>query len=818
MSDIPEWAQQKIQEAREKRLTELNLSCGPFVPYNTRLTHIPDEIFSLEWLQVLNLHGNQLTEIPDVIALLHSLQGLYLSNNQLASLPETIAQLHNLKWLDLSSNRFTYIPEVITQLHNLQGLYLNYNRLAIIPQLITQLQNLQWLDLSNNQFTMLPEGMDQLTSLQELDVGDNQLVVLPEEITQLSELRVLDLRNNRFTALAEGITQLPRLQSLYLDGNPIETPPPEILSLDQSGKADIEKIRGYFRQLTDEQIDHLYEAKLIIVGEGGAGKTTLAKKILNPAYELCDEDTTRGIEVMRWEFPLPEEKTGDSPKSLVFRVNIWDFGGQEIYHATHQFFLTKRSLYALVADSRKEDTDFYYWLNISDLLSDGSPLLLIKNEKQDRRREINDRQLRGQFDNLKESLAVNLATNRGLAEILDCIRHYITHLPHVGTALPKTWVRVRQALEQDPRNYIGLPEYLGICERNGFTRLDDKLQLAGYLHDLGVCLHFQDDVLLKKTVILKPHWGTAAVYKVLDNERVIQNQGRFTRANLADIWRDEQYAGMHDELAALMLKFKLCYELPGSPGVFIAPQLLSPNQPEYKWDETDNLYMRCTYEFMPKGIITHLIVELHRLIADQCYVWRSGVVLEKDHTRAEILEHYGKREMQIRVAGKHKKELLTVVAYELGKIHDSYNRLKYSKWIPCNCAKCETAAEPHFYPFDTLRQFVADRQEHIQCQKSYQMVNVLGLIDDLDISWRNQVSPRNLVSGLRRLLIKHFDIDELRTLCFELGIDYDSLRGESRDDKARELVTYLERRGRLDELVEVGRRLRPDIDWDEAID
>ncbi|WP_347242416.1 hypothetical protein [Nostoc sp. FACHB-888] len=27
-----------------------------------------------------------------------------------------------------------------------------------------------------------------------------------------------------------------------------------------------------------------------------------------------------------------------------FRVNIWDFGGQEIYHATHQFFLTRRSL------------------------------------------------------------------------------------------------------------------------------------------------------------------------------------------------------------------------------------------------------------------------------------------------------------------------------------------------------------------------------------------------------------------------------------------------------------------------------------------
>ena len=144
----------------------------------------------------------------------------------------------------------------------------------------------------------------------------------------------------------------------------------------------------------------------------------------------------------------------------LFRVNLWDFGGQAIYHATHQFFLTKRSLYALVADTRKEDTDFYYWLNVVELLSDNSPLLIILNEKQDRRRDINERQLRGQFANLKEALPTNLADNRGLDRILEEIKHQLTRLPHVGAALPKTWVKVRQALESDPRNYMELQEYL----------------------------------------------------------------------------------------------------------------------------------------------------------------------------------------------------------------------------------------------------------------------------------------------------------------------------------------------------------------------
>ncbi len=771
MSEAPEHILEKIRQAKVNKLTKLDLSSSYNTQKSDKLSSIPPEVFQLEHLEELNLSGNQLQVIPDSIANLCNLTELDLSSNEIIYLPKAITGLHDLKELDLSNNKLTTLPESISEmtqlaelnlwrneltslpesfsrLNNLNDLNVGYNQIKTLPSSISQIQGLSVLWLPANPWNSLPEWdwIANLHNLTALGLGECNLREIPKFVGQLHNLEVLNMVYNQITSIPDSLYDLSMLETLWLTGNGIKEISPKILQLgnlkqivlnenpleippSEVAEKGVEAIKEYFRQVNAEGVDHLYEAKLIIVGEGGAGKTSLAKKIENPSYELTEEDTTKGIEVIRWSFPMRDGRT--------FRANIWDFGGQEIYHATHQFFLTKRSLYVLVADTRKEDTDFYYWLNAVELLSDGSPLLIVKNEKQDRHREINERQLRGQFGNLKETLATNLATNRGLPKILDEVKHYLAGLPHVGSPLPKTWVKVREALEKDERNYIGLGEYFEVCERNGFKGQKDKLQLSGYLHDLGVCLHFQDDPLLRKTVILKPRWGTDAVYKVLDNNRVVANLGKFDRKDLADIWQADEYADMRDELLQLMINFKLCYRMPGSD-LYIAPQLLTENQPHYDWDESDNLILRYTYEFMPKGIITQFIVAVHKMIAGhgQGHVWRSGVVLEDGQTRAEVIEHYGRREIKIRVAGRRGKELMTVVTYELDKIHSSYNRLRYSKLIPCNCPKCEHSQSPHFYPAEVLRKFIDDGQESIQCQSSYQMVAVRGLMDDVaDKTW-----------------------------------------------------------------------------------
>ena len=203
-------------------------------------------------------------------------------------------------------------------------------------------------------------------------------------------------------------------------------------------------------------------------------------------------------------------------------------------------------------------------------------------------------------------------------------------------------------------------------------------------------------------------------------------------------WKDSEYFAMRDELLQLMMRFKLCYPIPNSSDKYIAPQLLSSNEPEYTWDKSHSLILRYKYEFMPKGIITRFIVETHPWIEEQKLVWKSGVILNKDESRAEVIENYNQREIKVRVSGNRKKELLTVVTHELEKIHRSFERLKYQTLVPCNCTECAGSENPYAYPLENLRKRLNRGRYQIECEKSFEMVDVRRLIDDVNLSSQSE--------------------------------------------------------------------------------
>lgn len=188
---------------------------------------------------------------------------------------------------------------------------------------------LYWLGLAE-----LPESLFELTQLKTLYLHQNRLTELPDEICQLTELRELHLDGNQLRKLPESMRKLRLLERLFLhDNNDLGLP------------------REIFRRKPADIIDYclrlhpgkrpLNEAKLILLGRGEVGKTCLVNRLVHDRF--TQPEMTRGIEISQWLARIDNDTV---------RLHVWDFGGQEIQHATHQFFLTERSLYLVVLNGR----------------------------------------------------------------------------------------------------------------------------------------------------------------------------------------------------------------------------------------------------------------------------------------------------------------------------------------------------------------------------------------------------------------------------------------------------------------------------------
>ncbi|UCH94370.1 MAG: leucine-rich repeat domain-containing protein, partial [Candidatus Aminicenantes bacterium] len=249
---------------------------------------------------------------------------------------------------------------------NIVGLNLYNAKLADIS-FLKDFHHLTHLDLSSNQIADI-SPLKGLKSLNKLVLDNNKITQLPIEfVEQGMEIKWED-------DYRDGI---------ILEGNPLEIPPIEIVK--QGTKA----VRNYFKELIKESV-HLLHAKLLIVGNGEVGKTTLMKKLKDNNFKVKvgKESSTHGINIVPWELKCPFKQN----HAEKVKINFWDFGGQDIYHATHQFFLTKRSLYLFVWEARKEEESrsFDYWLNIIKLLSANSPVIVVMNKYDLRSKHIDE--------------------------------------------------------------------------------------------------------------------------------------------------------------------------------------------------------------------------------------------------------------------------------------------------------------------------------------------------------------------------------------------------------------------------------------------
>ncbi|MFK7907840.1 MAG: COR domain-containing protein [Chitinophagales bacterium] len=676
---------------------------------NNGLTVLPGEIGRFTQLEKLDASNNQILQIPKNIALLGSLEELDLSDNQISSLPREMGQLQNLRRIDLGKNRLSGLPKAIKQLTQLRELYLNSNKLAALhesigqlkrlqkfylngnsitklPAAIGELSELQLLDIENNKLNTLPNMMGKLQQLQELYLANNQINNLPNEIGSLSRLRVLDLSRNYLSSLPNEMVKLKSLKSnqngaewnkgLNLKGNRFNVPD-EVLGREPAS------IIQYIQDLqASKKNKPLYEAKLIFIGSGFVGKTSLINMVTAGHFDT-NEMLTDGIEIRDWQIRRGRDE---------IKLHVWDFGGQEIMHATHKFFMTSRSAYVLVSNPRAEDkygdSELEYWLKLIRSYAGNVPIVVAINKCETHKVSIPKGEIKDKYPNVVGFVETSCANNVGIGELKRMIRRAISQLKHIDDLLPQSYFDIKNRLEEHNEDYIQYDDYERICKEVDPEFKGNSMQtLVNLLHDLGVMLNFSEDRRLRDTQVLNPEWVTKGVYQIISSQRLIKKRGILTVREISKLLDPSKYPSERERfyIMDIMERFELAYQMPDVRDTYFIPGAFPIDKPpKLDWSNKseNHLFFQYHYDVMPSSIMSRFIVKVHPFIRGRDY-WRNGVILKKGNCDALVRADPNERLIFIEIKGKsNKRDVLAFIRSQFDTIHARLSQLNVSQKIP----------------------------------------------------------------------------------------------------------------------------------------
>lgn len=684
--------------------------------YGNSISVMPKEIENLTSLTSLNIAKNEFIDFPTEILSIPNLTSIVLQDNKLTKLTPKVAQLRKLTSLNLDGNPLNGLPPEISLLPNLTSLNIASIGLTKIPPEIFQLKKIKSLNFHGNNITLIQEEIAYLINLISLNFYGNKISKIPPSFGELINLTYLNLGSNKLTSLPIELLKLRKLSKLELRHNPLQMPP-ELLEKNTNPKA----IFAYY--FAGER-KSLNEVKLLIVGQGAVGKTSILSRIINNVFD-SNQPKTEGISINQWAIDNRQQATlsaGSNQSSI--KLNIWDFGGQEIMHATHQFFLTKRSLYLLVLDARltQEENRVEYWLKIIQSFGGESPVLIVGNKTDQHPLDIDRTGLQKKYPNIVGILETSAVTGAGIEALKDEITKRVDTLPHVRDFLPEAWFTIKSEMEELGRekNFITQDEYLSLCRANDVTDETSQNTLIGFLHDLGVVLHFQDDPRLEALGILNPQWVTNGVYKILNSHELFQNQGTLTLGTLHKILNLPEYPGNKRLfIVDMMKKFELCYDIE-TDNTFLIPDLLPKDEP-YTGEWNDALAFQIHYNVLPSSIISRFIVRMNAFIHKNT-IWRSGVVLKSGDNTALVKADAEDRKINIWVSGElaTRREFLAVIRAEFAAIHKTIAKIEAIEKVPLPDAPDSTPIDLEF-----LQKLASEGRDKLPVQVGNQIIDLI---------------------------------------------------------------------------------------------
>ncbi|KAK3921714.1 Leucine-rich repeat serine/threonine-protein kinase 1 [Frankliniella fusca] len=412
-----------------------------------------------------------------------------------------------------------------------------------------------------------------MPNLSMLDLSNNQLKGIPINIHELSNLSVLNISGNADVCeLPHQMGLLSRLWNLNTRGCNLQEP---LKSMIDSKKFKTMDVIGYLKSVLEDAKPYA-RMKLMIVGVQGIGKTSLLEQLrqegggsfrkrpgttehwakrmgnknVNTKTSRGINMSTVGVDIGDWVYEKRRGQANANYGPVVFRT--WDFGGQREYYATHQYFLSKRSLYLVVwkiSDGAKGIQEILQWLVNIQARAPNSPVIIVGTHYDVVRENGQTPASTSMSEDLQQMIRdkfINIvdAEKCGLPRVLDTIevscktRHNIKLLCNLiydtvfslrppgskelllEQKVPASYLMLEDvvchlAAERKTKGVdpvLNADQYKNVvwCEmqhRYGKTFRDwsELHQATLFLHDNGVLLHY-DDATLKDLYFLDPQW------------------------------------------------------------------------------------------------------------------------------------------------------------------------------------------------------------------------------------------------------------------------------------------------------------------------
>jgi GTPase SAR1 family protein len=299
------------------------------------------------------------------------------------------------------------------------------------------------------------------------------------------------------------------------------------------------------------------EARVILIGKAGAGKTSLSRKLEKIRAKLPGpRDETHGVDV----------KVLSWGKNKKIKTHIWDFGGQAVIYSAHRCFLANRCVYIIVCDGRTEGTsEPVIAKDFENIRCYGreSKVFVVVNKYSDHKVNFNEKFFLDQYGDIYDGKYYEIDIQKDKEAILAFkadLEAFISENPTWGDEINEKFYEVQEELKKrfhNGQDFIPVKDIQKIAEKVGIG-ISEFDTLLTELHIIGSGFHY-DNLQEFKTVVLNPGWISHGVYTVIrwlfDNEKKILIDADFEQIFERD---RKRYPKDKDHfIFQLMLEYKL---------------------------------------------------------------------------------------------------------------------------------------------------------------------------------------------------------------------------------------------------------------------